>query len=176
VDEYVRYVACMVAIDNWDIYPMSGNNYYIYNDPTSGKFHWIPWDHNSCWSGEAERPLYSNTEWDGPVEYAPLHRNVFSRQRYLQDMAAYLDLLQRNWFNDTNIRAKAESLHTMLDPYVDQDTGDKMYYGVDALYTPAQFDTAWDDETEGRVGIADFTEVRENFINEHLLDYLTFLD
>jgi spore coat protein H len=174
VDSFLRYMACMVVCDNWDCYPFSANNYYLYHDPVSDRFQWIPWDENSAWSGEAHRPLVLAGEWGGPVEYAPLQRKVFVIEKYLRDYAAYIDLLRRHWFSDDKVATVAEGWYDMLEPYVKQDTGDKMYYGSTAAYPVSAFDTNWQSEYAemGRVGIVDFTEARGAYIDGNLAGIL----
>jgi len=174
VDSFLRYMACMVVCDNWDCYPFSANNYYLYHDPVSDRFQWIPWDENSAWAGEAHRPLVLAGEWGGPVEYAPLQRKVFVIEKYLRDYAAYIDLLRRHWFSDDNVAAVAEDWHDLIEPYVKQDTGDKMYYGNTAAWPVAAFDTNWESEyaDTGRVGIVDFSVARGNYIDENLAGVL----
>ena len=173
VDSFLRYMACMVVLDNWDCYPFSANNYYLYHDPVTDQFQWIPWDENSAWSGEVDRSLVVAGEWGGPVEYAPLQRKVFVIEDYLRDYAAYIDLLRRHWFNAEQVEPTAEGWHDLVEPFVKQGTGDKMYYGDTAAWPVAGFDTNWDSvypaTGEGqRVGICEFTTARGNFIDENL--------
>ena len=46
----------MVTVANWDYYPYTGNNYYLYHDPATDLFEWIPWD----------------LTWGGRPKHAPL--------------------------------------------------------------------------------------------------------
>ena len=55
VDAFLRYMAVVSILDNWDSYPNTGNNYYLFNNPVSGRFEWIPWD--LAWGGNPQAPL-----------------------------------------------------------------------------------------------------------------------
>lgn len=46
VDEFIRWLATNTLIQNGDTYGGNNRNYYLYNDPESGTFFWIPWDNN----------------------------------------------------------------------------------------------------------------------------------
>lgn len=46
VDRYLKTLAVDVATDNWDSNLEHGRNWYMYEDTTTGVFHWIPWDYN----------------------------------------------------------------------------------------------------------------------------------
>jgi len=46
VDGFLKYLAAMNTIQNWDCYGNAPHNYYLYNDPNMGKLRWIVWDCN----------------------------------------------------------------------------------------------------------------------------------
>ncbi|MBN1265999.1 MAG: CotH kinase family protein [Anaerolineales bacterium] len=140
VDSYLRYMAVIALTMNWDSYPYTGNNFYLFNNPVSGRFEWIPWD--LTWGGDSRMPLFERGEFlISP--YAPLFDNVFSVERYRRQYAAYLDLLMRYAFNYETINTTAQAYHDMIDPYLHQQSGDKMYYGDTAWFTPYDFESAW---------------------------------
>jgi len=43
LDEYLTEWAVEVVTMHWDGYASNTNNFYVYDDPTSGLFHFIPW-------------------------------------------------------------------------------------------------------------------------------------
>ncbi len=51
VDLYLKILAVDVATENWDSYIEHGRNFYLYEDPISQKFQWIPWDYNLAMGG-----------------------------------------------------------------------------------------------------------------------------
>jgi hypothetical protein len=152
VDSFLRYMAVVVALGNWDSYPYTGNNYYLFNN--AGKFEWIPWDLG--WGDNPRHPLFE-LEGPGLVERAPLYDNVFQVERYRKRYAGYLDLLARQWLTYENISALSTDYHDLIAPFVTQASGDKMYFGASAMFSPQAFDTSW---TE----FGDLARQRSNFI------------
>lgn len=46
VPHFLRWLAANTVMQNWDTYGKMAHNYYLYNNPFSGKLTWIPWDNN----------------------------------------------------------------------------------------------------------------------------------
>jgi len=64
VDEYLRILAIDIMTNNWDSYIEHGRNWYLYHEPVSGLFHWVPWDYNLAMGGDfntAGDPLVLDT-------------------------------------------------------------------------------------------------------------------
>ena len=51
VDYYLRVLAIDVMTNNWDSYMEHGRNFYLYHEPSSSQFFWIPWDYNLAMGG-----------------------------------------------------------------------------------------------------------------------------
>ena len=100
IDTFLRYMAVVNMLANWDSYPYTGNNYQLFYNAGTGKFEWIPWD--LTWGDDVRHLLFrrGNSELVGE---APLFDRVFEVKRYRIRYAAYLDLLVRNWFTEANI-------------------------------------------------------------------------
>ena len=47
-DVFLNYLAVNTVIQNWDTYGRMTQNYFLYNNPESGKLTWIPWDNNEA--------------------------------------------------------------------------------------------------------------------------------
>lgn len=50
-DTFLRWLALTATMQNWDAYGGMAHNYYLYNDPDSGKLTWVAWDHDRILSG-----------------------------------------------------------------------------------------------------------------------------
>jgi spore coat protein H len=140
VDAFLRYIAVITILDNWDSYPYTGNNFYLFNNPASGRFEWIPWD--LAWGGNAQAGLFP-TAGAGLVERAPLADQVFGVESYRSQYLAYVDLLLRYWFNEQNITDQVEKYHRLIAPYITQETGDKAFYGDQPMFLPEAFSNEW---------------------------------
>jgi len=181
VDSFLRYMAVTWSHCNLDMYVYMSQNYYLYNDPAQGnKFVWIPWDLNETWGlfgaqdANANHPLLAKTDIGmGSGGSRPLFERVFAEPEYRLRLAAYYDLFRRSWFDYATVRAQAQQMHDFIEPSVDQ--GDKMPFPMSA------FDTNWGDTdyTGGggpggfpAYGIAHFTQLRNQYVDEHLLEEL----
>lgn len=140
VDAFLRYMAVVTILDNWDTYPNTGNNYYLFNNAVSGRFEWIPWD--LTWGENAQAPLFGRS---GPalLQRAPLYDRVFAVARYRRRYAAYVDLLLRHWFTPEHITGQAQQYQRLIAPYITQSSGDKAFYGEGAMFPPAAFSESW---------------------------------
>lgn len=158
VDAFLRYIAVVTILDNWDSYPYTGNNFYLFNNPLTGRFEWIPWD--LTWGGNTQTQLFGRAD-PGLMGEAPLYDNVFQVEAYKNKYAAYVDLLLRNWFNTENITNKAQTYHRMIAPYVTQSTGDQAFYGQQPMFPPEAFNNSWEE-------LVNFTTERNAFLTTQL--------
>jgi len=163
MDAFLRYLAVVTLIDNWDSYPYTGNNFYLYHDPVTDIFEWIPWD--LTWGGNAEGSLFDRAD-PGLMERAPLYDKVMEIEYYRGKYAAYLDLLLRVWFNSDNVTDLVQTYHRMIAPYVTQADGDKAFYGDDAMFAPEDFDHSWE-------AILEFVRQREIYARSALQEELS---
>ena len=136
VDGFLRYMAVVDTVMNWDIYPYTGNNYYLYDNPATGKFEWIPWD--LTWGGNSEHPIFESTE-PGLADRTPLHTRVFQVPEYRLRYAAYIDLLMRYFFNPQTIGQKSHEYEMMIAPLLAQGEGDKMFTAEEVWFDPGNF-------------------------------------
>ena len=46
VDVFLKWLGIAAVLQHWDTYGAMTHNYYLYNNPETGKLTWISWDHN----------------------------------------------------------------------------------------------------------------------------------
>ncbi len=51
VNLFLKTLAIDVVTNNWDSYMEHGRNFFIYEEPGSDQFQWIPWDYNLAMGG-----------------------------------------------------------------------------------------------------------------------------
>lgn len=138
MDGYLRWLAVQDAIMSWDIYPYTGNNYYLYHDSGADRWLWLPWD--QTWGGDTRMPLFSIPA-NAPrlLERAPLHEQMLQVPRYRQALAAYLDLLIRTDFNETAMSARVERYCDMLAGSIQR--GDPAYAPEAGMYSYDAFES-----------------------------------
>ncbi len=161
VDGFLRYMAVVDATMNWDIYPYTGNNYYLYNNPATEKFEWIPWD--LTWGDNPQHPVFQATE-PGIAGRTPLHTRVFQVPEYRLRYAAYLDLLMRHFFNPKLVGNRARFYQTMIGPLLQQGNGDKMFFSDEGWFTIEAFQGSWQE-------MAQRVQQRQNFLRTAIQNY-----
>jgi spore coat protein CotH len=145
VDAYLRYLAVIFLTLNFDQYPDTGNNYYIYHNPENDLFEWIAWDMGNSWGhfgGSYDHPVFGTEHSLGPLQYRPLFTKVFEVEEYRQTYLAYMDLLVRNYFNEQQISRSAQDWATLIRPHIEAGSGDKMFFGSSAVTSLEGFDDA----------------------------------
>ncbi|RLD84742.1 MAG: hypothetical protein DRJ10_00360 [Bacteroidetes bacterium] len=96
VNNYLKYLAVAYFIGHWDGYSYNKNNYYLYNNPLSSKFEFIPYDLDNTfgidWFGIdwSTHDIYS---WAHPSEERPLTNRILAKQTYLDRFSFYMNQL-----------------------------------------------------------------------------------
>lgn len=163
VDAFLRYMAVVTILDNWDTYPNTGNNYFLFNNPISERFEWIPWD--LTWGENAQAALFMRSG-QGLLSRAPLSDQVFQVASYRSRYMAYVDLLLRFWFTPQLMTDRVHNYHTMLSPYIIQATGDKAFFGDNAMFPLEAF-------TNSPSALLQFVSQRGEFLHNALVTEAT---
>jgi spore coat protein CotH len=164
VDGYLRYLAVIFLSLNFDQYPDTGNNYYLYHHPGNDKIEWIAWDMGNSWGhfgGSYDYPIFGTENSLGPLQYRPLFSNVFEVEEYRQTYKAYLDLLVRHYFNQRKISSLANHWSQLIRPHLSSGEGDHMYFGQEAQASLSDFD-------EGVREIIQLTAKRADYVSNIL--------
>jgi spore coat protein CotH len=128
VDTFLRFLAVNTFILNLDSYDPLGHNYYLYDNPETGKFHFIPWDLSesfgnfacSDWEGMINFNIY-NPICDmelGMPERRPLITNILSQDTYLLRYRIYMHELMDTILNVENLIHRLEEIHNFIDEAV----------------------------------------------------------
>lgn len=64
VESFLKWLAVNTALVNLDSYAGTGHNYYLYDDPKTGRFVLIPWDLNEAFGNFQMGPPESHLDWD----------------------------------------------------------------------------------------------------------------
>jgi spore coat protein H len=113
------------------------HNYYLYNDPQTGRLNWISWDHNlvlgvgggggGAFNGGQAGPEggRSNVSFDksGVGENWPLISYLLSQPEYAQKYHGYLRELTEGVFERSKLIAQIERYAAILAPVATQSDG-----------------------------------------------------
>jgi hypothetical protein len=169
VDAYLKALALEIACGHWDDYAFNKNNYFLYHNPGTGRFHFISYDADNTfgvdWFGIdwATRNLQS---WMTPSEARPLLTKVLAFPPYLSRFYQIADSLNKHIMHpDSNFKwidwakshiseaAAADSFRCLDYGYTWQDFNNGFTQAVDN-HTP--------------IGIKPFLQNRFEFMQQEL--------
>ena len=156
VDRYLAYLALNQSMVSWDSYGWMTHNYYLYADPSDGRFTWVPWDLNEAlldrtgnMAQNADSVLLDEigSEW-------PMIRNLLDDATYA---ARYREELQNaavGAFDQDLVAFRMQEAHDLIAPYVVGDDGES------GAYTFLRSDAEFEDSVDGSGGLVEHVEGR----------------
>tara|TARA_B100000427_G_scaffold308584_1_gene296924 strand:+ start:80 stop:2416 length:2337 start_codon:yes stop_codon:yes gene_type:complete len=105
VKESLQYFAMNILTGSWDDYRANINNFYLYHEPETDIFHWIPFDYDNTFGVD-----WVSTDWStiDPFVYTvitdrerPLIDHLFSKERYQNLFAHFLSFYNSKIFSDS---------------------------------------------------------------------------
>ena len=157
VDAFLKYLAVNGIIQNRDTYGRIANNYYLYNNPDSGKLTWIPSDNNEAFQdgqqGGALALDFANLDETAWPLIATLYADDVYRLRYNN----YLFAVISDVFETSNVQATYDAYAELLAPYATSERA-----GFSSLNSPADFYTAIE---ALKVHASDRAEAVDSYLN-----------
>lgn len=138
VSQFLKWLAINTTIQNWDTYGRMTHNYYLYNDPTSGKLKWIPWDNNEAFQ-EGKMGGSLPLDFSGVGSDWPLINYIIAVDEYKAIYDQHLNDFLANVYTTSNINTKFSSAHSLIQPYVTGTEGEESGYG---FVTSSSFSSA----------------------------------
>nr|HQV33979.1 CotH kinase family protein [Calditrichia bacterium] len=165
VDDFLRVLAVDVAIGNWDNYWFNKNNFYLYNNPESGVFDYLPYDLDNTFGIDWVGPDWGNRDiyaWGHDSEARRLVSKILAVQEYRDRYSYYLNKLVNSLFLPAVMFPGIDAIHTMITPAAAEDTVRTLDYG----YTLDDFNNSYDLPLGGHVeyGLKPYIITRRNAI------------
>ncbi len=132
VDNYLKVLAIDILTSNWDG-QLNKNNFYLYNNPCTGKFTFIPYDLDNTlgidwfgvdWPNTTLYNWYSYT-WDD----RPLMEKVLARPEYRNRFSFYMREIIDNYFNPDYLNPYLSEKKNLIASFRDDDTYAEEDYG-----------------------------------------------
>jgi hypothetical protein len=165
VNSYLRVLAVDIASGSWDDYWFLKNNYYLYHNTATGKFHFIPYDYDNTfgiwWTGImagvdwGTRPVYT---WGHPTEPRPLATRLLAVPAFRDRLSFYLDRLLQRHYTAARLFPRIDALHALITPAAEADSFRTLDYG----YTVQQFHNSYEQPLGAHVtyGLKPFVTTR----------------
>lgn len=137
VDTFLKYLATNTVIQNWDTYGRMTQNYYLYNDPDSGRLTWIPWDNNEALQEGKMGGSLALDFSDLTSGAWPLIEYLYDDEVYGAVYGAYVEEVIDGPFETTAIQGKYSSYAALLEPYATTETPGFSFLGSSSDFQSA---------------------------------------
>lgn len=119
LDSFYRFWATEGLLGFWDGYSGNNNNFFVYLNPETDKFHFLPWGADSLFTKfsilahqrNPNAPISVKTQ--GLVAYK-LYQLEEGRERYANTL---MDILENHWSED-KLLAEADRIEAMIEPHM----------------------------------------------------------
>jgi len=150
VDEFLNWLALNTVMQNWDTYGNMEHNFYLYNNPDSEKFQWIPWDNNEGLNSfENPNPIdpnridIPNNREEITSQKSPLSLNLTAeevnddwplirfliddevyKEKYINSIKGFVD----GEFDSDTVKLRYEKAYNLIKDYVVGENGEQIGY------------------------------------------------
>ena len=129
-DELGRFMAVMVFLSDLDGILGPGQNLYLYLDPKSGRFLFVPWDQDHSFgqfgmrgTQEQRENLSINKPWQGAN---PFLERVFKVPDFKKAYLASVSEFSKTIFEPSRFAAQVDELAAVLRPSVEEESTEKL--------------------------------------------------
>lgn len=119
LDSFYRFWATEGLIGFWDGYSGNNNNFFVYLNPETDKFHFLPWGADALFTNFNMRDMRKNSgapvsvKTQGLVAYK-LYQLEEGRERYAKTL---MDILENHW-NEVKLLAEVDRIEAMIAPHL----------------------------------------------------------
>ncbi len=133
VEQFLTYWATEILIAHWDGSTNNNNNFFVYHDPVSGQFKYMPWGTDGVM--ERNRPLPTATQPLSVYAKSALARRLYllpsTQVRYLDKLRSLLDTA----WNETSILAEIDRMQALITPIADPTGAKGLAAQIDTVRT-----------------------------------------
>ena len=123
IDAYLSFWAAEKLMQHWDGYNGNQNNFFLYLEPTTGKFHFIPWGTDGTFQ---QNPFLTRPEPVSVTAFGMLPYRLYGlpeiRTRYFARLEELLDTM---WDEDA-IVAEIDRFEEVLAPHAAEDVVEQL--------------------------------------------------
>lgn len=168
VDGVLRVMAVDMLTGMWDDYMFNKNNFYLYHNPNSEVFEFIPFDYDNTFGID-----WFNIDWStrdinnwGSNEYRPLTDRLFAIPKFKNRLHYYINILLDTHFNELTLFPEIDRIKTMIQTAAEED----MYRTRDYGYSIEDFNNSYTEALGAHVksGLKEYITNRYNSAKQQL--------
>jgi len=169
VYSYLKVAAIDVLTGNWDGYIYNQNNFYLYHNPLSNQFEYIPYDLDNTWGIDWLDRNWSNRNiytWSQTGQQRPLFNRLVNVDSFRDIFSFHVNDLLENHFNTEEHQESIISLQEFIEDLALADN----YRPLDWGFDNQDFLNSLEENAGGHVdfGIFDFADIRSNSASSQL--------
>jgi hypothetical protein len=174
VESVLKAFALDVATGNWDDYFYNKNNYYLYDDPSTGRFEFITFDTDNTfgvdWVGKdwAKRNCLN---WLPGFEPRPLATQLLAVPEFEAQYIRYLDTITRFITHPDTIFSRIDALKMQVSEAAEADPYRTLDYGYTFQDFLDGFEKMVDNHTP--YGIKPFLQIRYDSVRSQIAGQLS---
>lgn len=169
VNSYLKSVVMDVLTGNWDGPNYNKNNFYLYNNPKTGQFEYIPYDLDNTFGVDfigrdwSVRDMYN---WSRGTTGRPLFDKIITRPVYKKRFTYLMQKTIDEYFNIANLQPKLNAMKSLVNEAAKADTVRPLDYG----FTISDFDNSFGYFSNQHVkfGLTDYITRRENATRQQI--------
>jgi CotH kinase protein/Lamin Tail Domain/Secretion system C-terminal sorting domain len=136
VTDYLKAMAFEILVAHWDNYVANKNNFYLYRNPASGLFEYIPFDLDNTLGVNffadydfSQQDIY---DWDEPAsDPRPLYRRFMEIPEYKDLFSYYINELINGPLSNAAVSPLLDAVQAQSENYVANDPFYPLDYGFD---------------------------------------------
>ncbi|MCB9248746.1 MAG: CotH kinase family protein [Ignavibacteriales bacterium] len=176
VMEYLKIQAVDIITGSWDDYSVLSNNFYLYHDPSTDRFHWVPYDYDNTfgidWLGfdwANENPYTFGKLLNQP---RPLINRLLEIPRYKNMLSHFMEFYLETYMQAEKFNGHVDSIKTIIEAFALVDD----YKSYDWGFTNEDFQNSFDAENftidpHVKYSIKEYNLLRKNSLNSQI-DYV----
>jgi hypothetical protein len=163
INQYLKYLAIDVLIGNWDGPVFNMNNFYLFNNPLTGKFEYLPYDLDNTLGIDWVNRNWQNRDiyrWGHENQYRPIYERMMNNSVLRARYSYFLKNLMEMLYTNGNLSEFLRDRRDHIAKAVEEDS----YKAKDYGYTYSDFRNALLEAKGGHVkyGILPFVDGRRN--------------
>lgn len=175
VSNYLRYMAVESILGHWDGYSYNQNNFYLYENPTSAKIHFIPYDLDNTFGIDYLGPDWGTrdvTDWSNDNFNIPLTQKVLQVDDYFESYCRHMVTVLRDVFNEETLFPILDNTMNVIKNSVEEDP----LFSADNGYSYSDYIDSYENAWGGHLvyGVKEYIRTRSSKALIQLTGYTAY--
>lgn len=116
IDAFLTFWAMEALLGAWDGYTGNLNNHFLYDDPSTGRMHFVPWGPDM--SFQTNDPFHSATRPQSVSAKGHVARRLYDTPQFKAKYAERMNQLVNTLWNEAEVIKEIERMQVLMTPYL----------------------------------------------------------